>query len=87
LFRERVKAQSVFHQHSQAVDAAAEVDRIPTEIHRLDVIGRPHHGRATTVVRTRDKVAASTFPLKATAAPLDGWTRHWLSLAGLPPTT
>ena len=58
LFLERVHTQGVFHQHGQAVDAAAEIDWIATQVHHRDVIGRSHHGRAATVARTRDKVAA-----------------------------
>ena len=87
LFCEGVHSQSVFHQDSQAIDAAAEVDWIPTEIHCRDVIGGPHHGRATAVLRTSARVAASTLPPNEMARPLGNWTCHWVSPTGLPATT
>ena len=62
--------QGVFHQHGQAINTAAEVDRVPTEVHRGNVIGGTHHGRVAAVFSTNDNVAASTLPSKETAVPL-----------------
>ena len=85
LLRERVQAQSVLDQHSQTINTATEVDRVPAQVDRRDVIGGPHHDTLAAVDRTRDKVAASTVPPKETARPLGSWTCHWFSLAGRPP--
>lgn len=76
LFLKRVHAQGVFHQHGQAIDAAAEVDHISTQVDRRDVIGGPHHDSVAAVVKTRDKVAVSTAPLNETARPLGSWICH-----------
>ena len=69
LFRKRVVLQCLFHQDGQPVDALAEVDNAPAQIHSGQCIRRPHHPRVAAVFSTVVNVAASTEPENATDTP------------------
>ena len=70
LLREGIVVQGLFHEDGQAIDAFAEVDRLPAQVDFRQVIRRAHHDTAAAVFSTRVSVAASIVPPKETAVPL-----------------
>ena len=81
LLRERIKLQRILGQHSQAIDALAEVDRIPAQIDHRQVIRRSHHASEATVRNTVSRLRAFTSPPNPTMDPLGNWICHWVPAA------
>jgi hypothetical protein len=70
-------AKKRFLDHDRkAVDTLSEVNDIPAQIHRRQVVRWPHHAMPATAFRTVDSEPASMLPENSTDTPFTNRTRH-----------